>query len=25
MKLGWKWLIPLGLAGIALNAVLGMI
>jgi NADH-quinone oxidoreductase subunit H len=25
MKLGWKWLIPLGLAGVALNAVLGLV
>jgi NADH-quinone oxidoreductase subunit H len=25
MKLGWKWLIPLGLGGVALNAVLGLV
>ena len=25
MKFGWKWLIPVGLGGVALNAVLGLI
>jgi NADH-quinone oxidoreductase subunit H len=25
MSFGWKWLIPLGLAGVALNAVVGML
>jgi NADH-quinone oxidoreductase subunit H len=25
MGLGWKWLIPIGLAGVAVNAVIGMI
>ena len=25
MNFGWKWLIPLGLVGVALNAVLGML
>ncbi len=25
MKLGWKWLIPIGLAGVALNAVIGIL
>jgi NADH-quinone oxidoreductase subunit H len=25
MSFGWKWLIPLGLAGVGLNAVLGML
>jgi NADH-quinone oxidoreductase subunit H len=25
MKLGWKWLIPIGIVGVAANAVLGML
>ena len=25
MKFGWKWLIPIGLLGVALNALLGMV
>jgi NADH-quinone oxidoreductase subunit H len=25
MRFGWKWLIPIGLGGLALNAVLGLI
>jgi NADH-quinone oxidoreductase subunit H len=25
MKFGWKWLIPIGLGGVALNAILGLI
>jgi NADH-quinone oxidoreductase subunit H len=24
MKFGWKWLIPIGLVGLAVNALLGM-
>ena len=25
MQFGWKWLIPIGLAGVAVNAVVGML
>jgi NADH-quinone oxidoreductase subunit H len=25
MSFGWKWLIPIGIAGVALNAVIGML
>jgi len=24
MKFGWKWLIPIGLVGLAVNALVGM-
>jgi NADH-quinone oxidoreductase subunit H len=25
MSFGWKWLIPIALAGVALNAIVGML